>query len=77
MCKTKTAKLFYVKESEEPNTWLEQFDKHSIFLQIRMAKSPEAVDKFLSDLAVKLQPLVKEEKVEMLKLKEEEVKGRP
>ena len=38
-----------------------------------MAKSPDAVDKFLSDLAVKLQPLVKEEKAEMLKLKEEEV----
>jgi Zn-dependent oligopeptidase len=53
------------------------FTKVFYFLQIRMAKSPEAVDKFLSDLAVKLQPLVKEEKVEMLKLKEEEVKGRP
>jgi hypothetical protein len=40
-----------------------------------MAKSPDAVDKFLSNLADKLQPLVQEEKVEMLKLKEEEVIG--
>ena len=39
-----------------------------------MAKSPEIVEKFSSDLAVKLQPLWKEEKAEMLKLKEEEVK---
>ncbi len=51
--------------------WLEI---HILYLfQIRMAKSPDAVDKFLSDLAAKLQPLVREEKVEMLKLKEEEV----
>jgi len=38
-----------------------------------MAGNPEAVSKFLSGLAVKLQPLWKEEKAEMLKLKEEEV----
>jgi hypothetical protein len=41
-----------------------------------MAKSPEIVEKFSSDLAVKLQPLWKEEKAEMLKLKEEEVRLR-
>ena len=38
-----------------------------------MAKTPETVAKFLSDLTVKLQPLWKEEQAEMLKLKEEEV----
>jgi hypothetical protein len=44
-----------------------------IYFQVRMAGNPEAVSKFLSGLAVKLQPLWKEEKAEMLKLKEEEV----
>ena len=38
-----------------------------------MAKTPEIVDKFLSDLASKLQPLWRDEKAEMLKLKKEEV----
>jgi hypothetical protein len=42
-----------------------------------MAGNPEAVSKFLSGLAVKLQPLWKEEKAEMLKLKEEEVINMP
>ncbi len=44
-----------------------------IYFQVRMAGNPDAVSKFLSGLAVKLQPLWKEEKAEMLKLKEEEV----
>ena len=38
-----------------------------------MAGNPEAVSKFLTGLAEKLQPLWKEEKVELLKLKEDEV----
>jgi Zn-dependent oligopeptidase len=38
-----------------------------------MAKNPDTVSTFLSQLADKLQPLWKEEKEEMLKLKEEEV----
>ena len=41
--------------------------------QIRMAKSPETVSKFLTGLAEKLQPLWKVEKEELLKLKEDEV----
>ena len=40
-----------------------------------MAKDPDTVAKFLSDLAEKLQPLWKNEKEEMLKLKEEEVRS--
>ena len=39
-----------------------------------MAKDPENVAKFLSSLAVKLQPVLTKEKEVMLKLKEEEAK---
>ena len=39
-----------------------------------MAKSPENVKKFLSELAVKLQPLWQKERQELLELKEQECK---
>jgi Zn-dependent oligopeptidase len=38
-----------------------------------MAKDPDTVSKFLSDLAVKLQPIWLKEKEEMLGLKKKEV----
>ena len=43
-------------------------------LELRMAKNQETVKKFLSDLAIKLQPLWAEEKKELLALKEAECK---
>lgn len=42
--------------------------------ELRMAKSPENVTKFLSELAAKLQPLWSEEKAELLALKAQECK---
>ena len=42
-------------------------------LDMRMAKSPERVSEFLSDLAVKLQPLKTEEMALFLKYKKEDV----
>ena len=44
-------------------------------LELRMAKSPEKVRKFLSDLATKLQPLWAEERKELLALKEAECRA--
>ena len=40
--------------------------------QIRMAKDPQTVSKFLSDLSAKLQPIWLKEKEEMLELKKKE-----
>ena len=49
------------------------YDTHAAYIQeLRMAKNPETVKKFLSDLAVKLQPLWETEKKELLALKEAE-----
>ena len=43
-------------------------------LELRMAKNQEKVKQFLSELAVKLQPLWAEEKKELLELKKAECK---
>jgi len=49
------------------------YDNHASYIQeIRMAKNPDIVKKFLKDLAVKLQPLWEKEKVVMLDFKKEE-----
>jgi len=51
------------------------YDTHAAYIQeLRMAKNPQTVKKFLSDLAVKLQPLWEAEKKELLALKEAECK---
>lgn len=42
-------------------------------LEERMAKNPENVSQFLTELAAKLQPLWEKERVDMLNLKKEEV----
>ena len=42
-------------------------------LEERMAKNPESVAQFLTNLSKKLQPLWEDEKVVMLKFKKEEV----
>ena len=42
-------------------------------LQVRMAKSAKAVEKFLADLAAKLKPLVDKELKELSRYKSEEV----
>lgn len=50
------------------------FPSHSAFiLDMRMAKEPDTVAKFLSDLKEKLQPLKKEEMDLFLQYKKEEV----
>ncbi len=50
------------------------FPTHSSYiLDMRMAKTPEAVDSFLKDLAKKLQPLHEEEMADFLAFKKEEV----
>ena len=52
------------------------FPTHAAFvLDMRMAKKPEAVATFLSDLAVKLQPLREEEFKLYMQYKKEEVSG--
>ena len=43
-------------------------------LELRMAKSPEVVKDFLGNLAAKMQPIWQQERQELLKLKEEEVR---
>jgi len=49
------------------------YKNHATYIQeLRMAKDPEAVAKFLSELAVKLQPLWQEESRVMLDMKKEE-----
>ena len=51
------------------------FPTHSSFvLDMRMAKSPERVSNFLTDLATKLQPLKEEEMALFLQYKKEEVR---
>jgi len=51
------------------------YETHAAYVQeLRMAKNPQNVKKFLSDLAVKLQPLWAQEKQELLELKKEECK---
>ena len=46
------------------------YPTHAAFvLEEKMAKNPETVEKFLSDLSAKLQVLWKKEKAKMLKLK--------
>lgn len=50
------------------------FPTHAAFiLDMRMAKKPERVATFLSELAVKLQPLKEQEIKQFLSYKEEEV----
>lgn len=52
------------------------YDTHAAYVQeLRMAKNPSNVKKFLSDLAVKLQPLWAQEQKELLDLKEAECKA--
>lgn len=49
------------------------YENHAAYVQeLRMAKNPGNVRKFLGDLALKLQPLWKCEREELLKLKAEE-----
>jgi len=49
------------------------YPSHAAYVQeMRMAKTPETVESFLEELAVKLQPLWAKEREVMLKLKEEE-----
>ena len=49
------------------------YDTHAAYIQeLRMAKNPVTVKKFLADLAVKLQPLWDSEKQELLALKSAE-----
>jgi Zn-dependent oligopeptidase len=49
------------------------YPSHAAYIQeLRMAKDPDTVSKFLSDLAVKLQPIWLKEKEEMLGLKKKE-----
>lgn len=51
------------------------YENHAAYIQeIRMAKNPETVKKFLGDLAVKLQPLWEEEQKVLLEMKQEECK---
>ena len=51
------------------------YETHAAYIhELRMAKSPGNVKKFLSDLAVKMQPLWAQERKELLELKEEECK---
>ena len=51
------------------------YPTHAAFrLEEKMAKKPENVEKFLTDLSSKLQVLWKEEKKSMLELKEAEAK---
>ena len=51
------------------------YENHAAYIQeIRMAKNPETVKKFLGDLAVKLQPLWEEEQKVLLEMKETECK---
>ena len=46
---------------------------YSILPQVRMAKDPKTVSKFLSGLSTKLQPIWVKEKEEMLELKKKDV----
>lgn len=51
------------------------YPSHAAYIQeVRMAKDPETVSRFLQELAVKLQPLWAKEKEVMLALKAEEAK---
>lgn len=51
------------------------YKNHAAYvLEERMAKSPTSVAEFLSTLSEKLQPLWKQERQDMLKLKKEEVR---
>ncbi len=51
------------------------YDNHASYIhELRMAKNPTIVSKFLKDLAVKLQPLWAKERAEMLELKEADCK---
>jgi thimet oligopeptidase len=51
------------------------YENHAAYIhELRMAKNPAIVKKFLGDLAEKLQPLWAEEKKELLQLKETECK---
>jgi len=51
------------------------YESHAHYIQeLRMAKGPQNVKKFLSDLAVKLQPLWAVEREELLDLKQQECK---
>jgi len=51
------------------------YKNHAAYIQeVRMARNPESVASFLSDLAVKLQPLWAKEREVMLSLKKEEAK---
>ena len=51
------------------------YESHAAYIQeIRMAKDPASVGKFLSELATKLVGLWEEEKEIMIKMKEEEAR---
>ena len=51
------------------------YESHAAYIQeIRMAKDPASVKKFLSELATKLVGLWQEEKEIMIKMKEEEAR---
>ncbi len=51
------------------------YDTHAEYIQeLRMAKNPSQVMKFLSDLSTKLQPLWTQERQDLLNLKEQECK---
>lgn len=61
-----------VKLRQEQATLL-NYPTHSAYVtELRMAKNPENVDKFLTDLKAKLQPLWKEERKLMLDFKKKE-----
>jgi len=68
--KENTAIIEEIVELRQKQAELLDYSDHATYIQeIRMAKNPETVAKFLSELAVKLKPLWEEEQTVMLKYK--------
>jgi len=73
--KENTAIIEEIVELRQKQTEILGYENHAAYIQeLRMAKNPKDVAKFLDELAVKLQPLWEEEKKVMLDLKEKEAK---